>query len=375
MPLAFVGTTAGFASPSPPPSPQYHALSVITSVIAKDAHYLNGFFADVAATKLSQPWELVLATIEAHMHALLHEHVSNVTAEASVSSLPTFTFVEYEADPGLYEVWDDLIVKATADVVTNWNVDDRKHPEALAKKLDVLLKRPDVAVVTSGCLAFDELSPHAYRSYAESHMFATARWHTAPEDRALCLADLVKVNATTGLPQKPHNVPHNSPMWRKSIHAAVGKFAQDAACDDWALWTRVLRAGLKVWHLRDVLEIYLVSATSHNRRDPASSEVCVKRVLDDLTTYGLLPWGTESWPPSRRNVLLVHELLPTLDQGGNMRLRQILEWLGYNGHTVHLVVCERDLHPKPPEDRPRSPSLALARPRSPSLTAADPQEC
>lgn len=41
---------------------------------------------------------------------------------------------------------------SSAKYITNWNVDDRKHPSSLALKVAVLEERPDVDIVTSAVL-------------------------------------------------------------------------------------------------------------------------------------------------------------------------------------------------------------------------------
>ena len=50
----------------------------------------------------------------------------------------------------LYETWDLMIRHlSSGKYVTNWNVDDRKHPRSLALRVQVLEQKPEVDIVTS----------------------------------------------------------------------------------------------------------------------------------------------------------------------------------------------------------------------------------
>jgi hypothetical protein len=306
-------------------APQKPALSVLTSVLPKDSKWLDGFFADVRAQTISRPWELVLASFNASIHAQLHDIARTVMEAPGRNGQLTIKLVSYAKDLGLYPTWDNLIEHVVgADVVTNWNVDDRKHPKCLETKLNYLV-HADMDVVTSAVSVFMEDGSHVLGSYADSVSHAADNWWTNNgKDTQLSLADVVHVSPVSGLPFEPHNIFHNSPMWRKSVHDIVGRFEADGdvcTADDWELWTRVLRAGLKVWHLSEPLELYSVRASSHNRANPNATKTCEAHALDDLAPLGLMPWGAEYWNDRTRRmrILVSHELVPTLDQGGKDR--------------------------------------------------------
>ena len=107
------------------------------SVIEQDEHWLNGYMQGVQSQQMSHPWELVVATFDSCMHSNVHNRSVYLTEallrdNQGAPFLQTIQLVRYEADPGLYQTWDSLIQHVVgADIVTNWNVDDRKHPAAL----------------------------------------------------------------------------------------------------------------------------------------------------------------------------------------------------------------------------------------------------
>jgi len=107
---------------------------------------------------------------------------------------------------------------------------------------------------------------------------------------------------------------------------------------------------MHMWHLADPLELYLVREMSAYRqqagRDKEQNDELMQTVLDEIAPYGLIPWDRTSrgdWSngiQQRRRVLAVMEIVPYVAQGCNYRLRQVLEWLRYNGNDVDLVVRE-----------------------------------
>ena len=111
------------------------------------------------------------------------------------------------------------------------------------------------------------------------------------------------------------------------------------------------------WHVGTrELELYYHHADSLGNADPRMA-ACTQRVLDGLAPYGLLPWsaaaaaagpsaatwgdGGGAHTAPRRNVLVVHEIHPTAEHGGNVRLRQ--------------VGCRAYPHPTPKADSSSQP--------------------
>jgi hypothetical protein len=53
------------------------------------------------------------------------------------------------------------------------------------------------------------------------------------------------------------NLPHNNPMWRKSLHDAFGFFREDyRSASDWEFWLRCSFGGSKFKKTRDAMGVY-----------------------------------------------------------------------------------------------------------------------
>jgi len=272
-------------------------VAVISSVIKSDMTQLKGFAADVYRQTLEVPWELLVCSENAEVLRAFNDALSDDRYKWP----PHFRWrtVQLAHDVGLYEIWDLLANMTSAMALTNWNVDDRKHPDSLATKWAVLRDHLEVDVVTSAIAVVWPEGPTP--SWSESVTPEGAAragadiWWTYLEGR-LSLERFVKRSPQHQI-ENTQNLPHNSPMWRRAIHADphIGGFAdarfglpfsprgQIASCADWALWTRVVLAERLIWHVKQPLELYAARRTSHNRRSPALHNRCVERAMEPIT--------------------------------------------------------------------------------------------
>ena len=60
---------------------------------------------------------------------------------------PNITYTRLDKDPGLYPAWNFCIQNTDGDLLTNWNVDDRKPPWSLEVMRDSLVLNPDIDLV------------------------------------------------------------------------------------------------------------------------------------------------------------------------------------------------------------------------------------
>lgn len=269
-------------------------LTVITSVIASDIPNLHGFSLNVRRQRLRVPWELLVASESTAALAVIRAALGPFVANASCRL--RLRILNLESDIGLYETWDMLAGIAAAPVLTNWNVDDRKDPEALATKLALLHARPSVAVVSSAVKVVwpNGPTPSWAHSTASPRGAKRALWYSGFSG-PLTPEHFVKLGANLSVKQI-QNPPHNSPMWRRAIHAdpRIGIFSdrrfglplseggKAASCADWALWIRVLLANRTIWHLNEPIELYAARRTSHNRRQPELHARCTATGMKQL---------------------------------------------------------------------------------------------
>lgn len=339
-------------------------LSVYLSILGpNEERYFDGYARDVLLQQVGAPWELVVASASNTALATFRD-VFDTAFEVAVErgghgelgvlrTAPALTTLTMQADEGLYETWDLLIRNYTRGTyLCNWNIDDRKHPQALAKKIAVLARSPKIDVVSSSVIVSNKPNEDWETVMTKSEpdvWFRHAGFYG--------LSKLVKTSATTGELIGPENYPHNSPVYRRSVHKradffkaprilgahAVGSSAPP--CSDWALWSSLARSGGQFWNIPEPLEVYYLRSDSHNRRDQSVSDKCVETVLSHLKPLGLFNNDYYRWRKHASPIaLVVDEMAPIKTTGSGVRMRQLLEWLVHNGAQVTLVVREHFYH-------------------------------
>jgi len=251
-------------------------LTVLTSFVLKDTEFVLAWLEDISRQQALQIFvvELVIGCFEEEAHAFIVEAVNRNLG--LLSHLARVSVCLFADDPGIYGIWDMIIGRAaTAPIVTNWNVDDRKSPLSLSQRLNVLNSDAQIDAVTSGVLLFND-SRYAWAERKQAH---TLRLFDLCGDRLLQIEDMFVIHwnrsdANTEPAPFVHgsqNVPHNSPMWRKAMHHWVGGFRpkDELGCYDFSFWVRALRRGVRIQHINEPLEMYLARSTSHGHRSHA----------------------------------------------------------------------------------------------------------
>ena len=251
-------------------------LTVFTSFVAKDAEFVLAWFEDISRQQALRIFvvELVVGCFEEGAHTFMVEAVNR--SLDLLGHLARVSVCLFADNPGIYGIWDVLIGReATAPVVTNWKVDDRKSPLSLSRRLNVLNSDARTDAVTSGLLLFND-SRYAWAERNQAH---TLRLFDLCGDRLLQIEDMFVIHwnrsdANTEPAPFVHgsqNVPHNSPMWRKAMHHWIGGFSpkDKLGCYDFSFWVRALRRGVRIQHINEPLEMYLARSTSHGHQTHA----------------------------------------------------------------------------------------------------------
>ena len=244
-------------------------LTVLTSIVAKDSEFVDAWLLDISRQEALDVYvvEVVVGCFEEAAYDAVVAAVGRRLAE--LGKLARLSVCLFRSDPGIYGMWDAIIKRqACAPIVTNWNVDDRKSPTSLLKRMNALADR-EVSAVTSDVLLFNDSN----YTWADRESTYTLQLFDLGESRRLRIDDMFVFHWNNSVPfiHGSRNVPHNSPMWRRSMHLLIGGFdAEDGlGCYDFSFWLRVLRGGFHIWHLNEPLEMYLSRATSHGHRTHA----------------------------------------------------------------------------------------------------------
>ncbi len=178
-------------------------------------------------------------------------------------------------DPGLYNCWKQGIEFASTPYISNANVDDLRHSLHVSELVDCMDRNPDICLATTAIVPF-------YTYTADiTEIDATEPWYVdqAGEFSWWHLASLNYSESEYSL--KPNNLPHSSPMWRKSLHDTHGFFDEESfgTFADWAFWLKVFQSGERGYLSPKPYGYYYINLESHNRRGDRLDEY--HRAIED----------------------------------------------------------------------------------------------
>jgi glycosyltransferase involved in cell wall biosynthesis len=208
-------------------------ISLVTSVFKADEH-IEQLMKDVTRQSIfEEKCEWVILNVDPEGE----DFSENIILKYAEMYPDNIVYERLSEDPGIYGTWNMGIKKSTGDFVTNVNCDDRRPIEALEKQAKLLVANPDIDLVYND-------------SYVTSE--PNTMWEDVqPDCQRYNFEKFSKEAMLRG------NLPHNNPMWRKSIHEKHGYFDEKyRSAGDWELWLRASFAGSKFKKCRDVLGVY-----------------------------------------------------------------------------------------------------------------------
>ena len=208
-------------------------ISLFTSLF-KGAKHLQGFLEDIESQTIFEECELIIINANSP-----EREEEEAILKPFLEKYSNIYYSALENDPGVYAVWNLGVKKCSSDLISNANVDDRKHPEHLEKHYQVLLDNPDID------LAYANVAV-TYKPNETMDKHTAVLVHNFPEYSFL---NLLK-----------YNMPHNNPVWRKSIHDKNGYFREDMiSAADFDMWLRAATNESKFKKVEGVLGLYYKS--------------------------------------------------------------------------------------------------------------------
>lgn len=135
----------------------------------------------------------------------------------------------------IYETWNLGVKMSCADILTNWNIDDRRKFDSLEKQVSFMENNP--CDVCYGYVAW---------SYKPNEKFEDANLH-----------DLYPCYLVTAETMMENNSPHCMPVWRKSLHDRFGTFdTQYPTAADFDFWMRCLEGGARFEKFYETVGLY-----------------------------------------------------------------------------------------------------------------------
>lgn len=140
-----------------------------------------------------------------------------------VNKYDNIKYFRLDTDPGLYAGWNIAIQNTNSDIITNWNIDDRKPKDGLEILYNTLHEDESIDMV----YGLNYISRIANETYEQN-----------PKNEIYPCLDHTMQNLLN------HNSPHCMPMWRKHIHEKIGLFNEKyKTVSDAAMWLVLAATG------------------------------------------------------------------------------------------------------------------------------------
>jgi len=204
-------------------------VTIITSLY-KANKYLSGFLENIVEQTIFDQCELYL----------LNGNSPEKEEDIIQPYLDRYDNIKYrrlEKDPGIYECWNIMIKDSDSQFITNANVDDKLMPECIQKHVELLESKPNIDVAYCLNISSDNIDIQPWMIVGNEPVFTTA-------------------NFSKGLMIQA-NLPHNHPVWRRSLHDKFGYFSTEfTSGSDWEFWLRCTKGNCEMELIPEKLGIY-----------------------------------------------------------------------------------------------------------------------
>ena len=221
-----------------PHSDSHYKISVITAIgpIRNYGNFILRYLDNIIDQHFFQETE----------HIIVYSEWSDLFNE--FLKYPNFKLVKEDERRGVYNAWNIGIKAATTPYVTNWNIDDLRHPLNTKIKYDAITKN-QVDVVYNWYVATKD----------ENENFYNLDW---TNKQALQYPDEYEKYVMEGCYAGP------DPLWKKSLHSQVGYFDYENynTIGDWEMWIRFAKNGAKFKLVPEVLCLYLDHSNTVSQR-------------------------------------------------------------------------------------------------------------
>ena len=223
-------------------------VTIITSLY-KAEKYLKSFLENIVKQTIFDDCELFL--LDGNSPENEYEVIKPFLSYENIR------YERLEKDPGIYGCWNYMINNSDSKYITNANVDDRLINNSIERHVEILDRFPIFDV--SYCL-------NVVSEITESFDYSLALVEEVNSDPVL-FDRLVKTGEQqifpTGCFSKKNmletNLPHNHPMWRRSIHKDCGMFDTEnyISGSDYDFWLRAcIEFNKKFILIPEVLGVY-----------------------------------------------------------------------------------------------------------------------
>jgi hypothetical protein len=158
-----------------------------------------------------------------------------------------------------------MIENSDSKYITNANLDDRIFSKCIEKHVDFLEKNEDIDLAYCYNVVVDQEGVTEDKLFGQQQIFTTGEFSLENMLRA--------------------NLPHNHPVWRRSLHDRFGMFSDEyASGSDWDFWLRCAFGGSKMYLIKEPLGIYYRNPKGMST-NPDNMERNLKEVSEIRSKY------------------------------------------------------------------------------------------
>lgn len=204
-------------------------VSIITSLY-KAEKYLKGFLENIVQQTIFNDCELFL--LDANSPENEHDVIKPFLSYANIR------YERLEDDPGIYGCWNYMIENSDSKYITNANVDDKLFHNSIKRHVDTLeeFSNFDLAYCVNILSHTPPVEPELLNGQQQTYP-------TGEFSKSNMLAS---------------NLPHNHPVWRRSMHEDCGLFNEKYfSASDYDFWLRAsIEFGKEFILIPEALGIY-----------------------------------------------------------------------------------------------------------------------
>ena len=252
----------------------------------KGGKFIQGYLEDVLKQNLFDQIEFIFLDCnspdnEAALIKPLAERFDNIK------------YVRLDSDPGLYAAWNIAIGLCSADIIGNWNIDDRKSMNSFDILLHGLAKFSEVDLVY-GIVYISDIENERYEDNAYELQTINSEIQG--------IRDLYKISVDVGifyclgngrqsyLQHTNHNLfqnnsPHCMPLWRKTLHDKFGYFDENYfSAGDAELWLRACSQGALMKFIPHPVGLYYRNPKGRSTA-PENHDRCMQEIRSMKERY------------------------------------------------------------------------------------------
>jgi glycosyltransferase involved in cell wall biosynthesis len=184
--------------------------------------------------------------------------------EPYVSKFKNIKYYRLDSDPGLYAGWNHAIKLCNANIIGNWNIDDRKNKDGIELMLKKFEHDPSIDIVY-GITYVSRIANEKYYDNSFNEIYPVL-----PHS----LENLIR-----------HNSPHCMPLWRKNLHNVFGYFDESyKTAADGDFWLRCASGGATIRMVNHPVGLYYENPTGRST-NPQTLKEMIEEVADMRRKY------------------------------------------------------------------------------------------